>query len=52
MINGKHSVEYGLGVLANAFGFVAHMLGIHRAPRHGAGAGKNETLLHAVSWRR
>ena len=35
-INFKRSVEYGLGVLATTAGFVAHKLGIHRAPRFGA----------------
>ena len=34
-INFKRSVEYGLGVLATTAGFVAHKLGIFRAPRFG-----------------
>jgi hypothetical protein len=33
-INFKRSVEYGLGVLATTVGFVAHKLGIRRAPRY------------------
>jgi hypothetical protein len=34
-INFKRSVEYGFGVLATTFGFVAHKLGIIRLPRFG-----------------
>jgi hypothetical protein len=39
-INFKRSVEYGFGVLATTFGFVAHKLGIHRTPRFGKGGRK------------
>jgi glycosyltransferase involved in cell wall biosynthesis len=35
-INFGRSVKYGLGVLATTAGFVAHKLGIYRAPRFGA----------------
>ncbi|HEY1648152.1 MAG TPA: glycosyltransferase family 2 protein [Terracidiphilus sp.] len=35
-INFGRSVKYGLGVLATTAGFVAHKLGIYRAPRYGA----------------
>jgi glycosyltransferase involved in cell wall biosynthesis len=35
-INFKHSVQYGLGVLATTAGFVAHKMGIRRAPRYDA----------------
>jgi len=34
-INFRRSVEYGFGVVATTFGFVAHKLGIIRAPRFG-----------------
>jgi len=39
-INFKRSVEYGLGVLATTVGFVAHKLGIRRAPRFGTSGRK------------
>jgi glycosyltransferase involved in cell wall biosynthesis len=35
-INFRRSVQYGLGVVATTAGFVAHKLGIYRAPRFGA----------------
>jgi glycosyltransferase involved in cell wall biosynthesis len=35
-INFRRSVKYGLGVLATTASFVAHRLGIRRAPRFGA----------------
>jgi hypothetical protein len=35
-INFKRSVEYGLGVLATTFSFVAHRLGVHHAARFDA----------------
>jgi glycosyltransferase involved in cell wall biosynthesis len=35
-INFRRSVKYGLGVLATTMSFVAHKLGIRRAPRFGA----------------
>ena len=34
-INFKRSVQYGLGVLATTFSFVAHKMGIRRVPRFG-----------------
>jgi glycosyltransferase involved in cell wall biosynthesis len=39
-INFKRSVQYGLGVLATTGSFVAHKLGIRRAPRFGASGRK------------
>ena len=39
-INFKRSVKYGLGVLATTAGFVAHKLGIRRAPRYGVSGRK------------
>jgi glycosyltransferase involved in cell wall biosynthesis len=39
-INFKRSVEYGLGVIATTFGFVAHKAGIRRAPRYSASGRK------------
>jgi glycosyltransferase involved in cell wall biosynthesis len=41
-INFKRSVQYGLGVLATTFSFVAHRLNIIHAPRFGA-AGRKVT---------
>jgi len=34
-INFKRSVQYGFGVLATSFGFLAHKLGLRHAPRYG-----------------
>ncbi len=39
-INFRRSVKYGLGVLATTAGFVAHKLGIFRAPRYGTSGRK------------
>jgi glycosyltransferase involved in cell wall biosynthesis len=39
-INFKRSVQYGFGVLATTFSFVAHQKGIIRAPRFGASGRK------------
>ncbi len=39
-INFRRSVKYGLGVLATTVGFMAHKLGIYRAPRFGASGRK------------
>ena len=39
-INFRRSVKYGLGVLATTAGFVAHRLGIRRAPRYGTSGRK------------
>ncbi len=39
-INFKRSVKYGLGVLATTVSFVAHRLGVIRAPRYGANGRK------------
>ncbi len=39
-INFTRSVTYGLGVLATTAGFVAHKLGVIRAPRYGANGRK------------
>src|SRR6202161_4724453 len=44
-INFRRSVQYGLGVLATTAGFVAHKLGIRRAPRFGA-TGRRLTLQY------
>jgi len=39
-INFKRSVKYGIGVLATTASFVAHKLGVRRAPRYGASGRK------------
>jgi glycosyltransferase involved in cell wall biosynthesis len=39
-INFRRSVQYGLGVLATTAGFVAHRLGVIRAPRYDASGRK------------
>ena len=48
-INFKRSVQYGLGGAGTTFGFVAHKLGIRRAPRFDASGRKVMKQYYARS---